>query len=68
MIDPLKKNFNNKEAAEFVGIEPDTLQVWRCTKRVEIPYYQLGGKNGKVVYKRKDLEAWMESQRVEVSE
>lgn len=30
------------QAAEFLGVARDTLTVWRCTGRVEIPYVKIG--------------------------
>lgn len=32
----------NKEAAELLGIQPNTLAVWRLTKRHNIPCIKIG--------------------------
>jgi len=33
---------NEKQAAERLSVKPGTLQVWRSTQRVELPYIKLG--------------------------
>lgn len=50
-----------KEAAEFLGVTPGTLAVWRCVSRYAIPYVKIGGK---VKYDETDLREWMESRKV----
>lgn len=52
---------NERDAAEFLGVKPGTLSVWRCTRRVDIPYVKLGRR---VVYRRDDLEKYMRTQTV----
>lgn len=37
--DPLR---TEKEAAEFLGVKPATLQIWRCTGRYPLPYIKIG--------------------------
>ncbi|MHC4294729.1 MAG: helix-turn-helix domain-containing protein [Planctomycetota bacterium] len=49
------------EAAKVIGVAPQTLAHWRCTKRVVIPHYKIAGK---VWYRRADLADWIESRRV----
>jgi excisionase family DNA binding protein len=56
------KLLNNDEAAEFLGITPATLRVWRATKRYEIPFFKIGSL---VRYDADDLTRWMESRKVE---
>ena len=46
-----------KQAAEYLGISPATLNTWRCTKRNIVPYVKLGGKY--VRYRQADLEAYI---------
>ncbi len=53
--DPL---LTSLEAAAVLNVKPDTLLVWRCTKRYKIPYIKVGRL---VRYRRSDLEAWLES-------
>jgi excisionase family DNA binding protein len=52
---------NTGQAAEYLGVTVGTLEVWRCSKRYQIPYY----KTGRLVeYRRSDLDSWLESRRV----
>lgn len=30
------------QAAEMLGISPNTLRVWRSTGRINLPYYKIG--------------------------
>ena len=50
--------FSNEEAASYLGIKPATLEIWRCTKRYEIPYLKIGRC---VRYRRTDLDHWLQS-------
>lgn len=52
---------NTFEAAKIIGVEPQTLASWRCTKKESVPYYKIGRK---VFYKKKDLIDWVEQRRV----
>jgi excisionase family DNA binding protein len=47
-----------KQAAQFLQVEPGTLSVWRCTGRYKIPFIKVGRL---VRYRQSDLEAWLES-------
>jgi excisionase family DNA binding protein len=49
------------EAAEIIGVKPQTLISWRCTKKESIPYYKIGRK---VFYKKQDILEWVEQKRV----
>jgi len=53
---------NEEQAAEFLNIKPNTLAVWRSTKRYPIPFVKIGAC---VRYKRADLEAFIQENRVE---
>lgn len=53
--DPL---LDTRAAAPVVGVEPETLEVWRSTKRYNIPYIKVGRL---VRYRRSDLLKWLES-------
>lgn len=57
---------NTQQAALFLSLTPVTLEVWRATKRQQIPYIKIGGRN--VRYRLGDLRAWLKAQRVEVGE
>lgn len=37
--DPLR---TEAEAAEYLGLKPSTLQIWRCTGRYSVPYIKVG--------------------------
>ncbi len=51
--DPL---FSPKETAEYLGISNDTLSVWRCVGRYNIPFIKVGRL---VKYRKSDLDAWL---------
>ena len=52
------------EAAEFLHISPRTLDAYMRQRR--IPYYKLGrGRNAVVRFKRADLEAILDTYRVD---
>jgi excisionase family DNA binding protein len=50
-----------EQAAAYLGLNPRTLEVWRCTKRHEIPYIKVGRL---VKYRRAELELWLKRQTV----
>lgn len=52
---------SNEEAAEYLGVSPLTLEVWRSTKRYPIQYVKVGRK---VKYKREALDAFLESRTI----
>lgn len=33
---------NTEQVAQILGIKPSTLENWRCTKRVQIPFVRIG--------------------------
>lgn len=49
------------EAAAYLGLSPHTLEVWRCTKRYELPYVKVGRL---IRYRRSGLDAWLASRSV----
>ena len=53
LFEPL---LDNTQAAEAIGIEPETLEVWRSTGRVRIPYFKIGRS---VKYRPSDLAAFL---------
>ena len=55
---------SNDHAASYLGLQPGTLEVWRCTKRHEIPYIKCGRL---VKYRRSDLDAWLASRTVQAA-
>ena len=46
------------QAAAFLDVEPQTLNVWRSTQRYNLPYKKIGRS---VRYRLGDLRAWLES-------
>lgn len=52
---------NGSQAADFLGVSPGTLTVWRCTKRYDLPYLKIGRK---VLYDINDLRAFLEARKV----
>ena len=53
---------NEEQAASVLQVKPNTLAVWRSTKRYAIPFVKIGAC---VRYKRADLEAYIQENRVE---
>jgi len=49
------------EAAAYIGLQPTTLETWRSTKRVALPYTKLGRS---VRYRRRDLDAYLDRHTV----
>jgi excisionase family DNA binding protein len=49
---------DEKQAAEFLGVAPGTLSVWRSRGRYSIAFIKVGHL---VRYRRADLETWLES-------
>ncbi|WP_129932340.1 MULTISPECIES: helix-turn-helix domain-containing protein [unclassified Pseudomonas] len=58
----MNEKFNTEQAAEYLGLKPGTLNIWRCTKASPAPAYIKMGT--KVYYLKKDLDAYIESQTV----
>jgi len=58
----IDRKLDTKEAAQLLGIRPQTLQLWRSTNRhPDLPYIKVGTA---VRYRLSDLEAWMASRTV----
>lgn len=45
------------EAATYLGVAPETLNVWRCVKRYDIPYIKVGRL---VKYRKSALDTFLE--------
>lgn len=56
--DPL---LSEQQAAEILGIQPTTLQVWRCTKRYPLQYVKIGRT---VRYRASALAAFIDARTV----
>lgn len=52
---------SRREAAEYLGVSPQTLANWASSDRVLIPFYKIGNK--KVIYQKSDLDAYLASVR-----
>ena len=48
------------EAAEFLHLAPQTLNSWRCTRRVRLPFLKIGSRA--VRYRLSDLERYLTGQ------
>ena len=63
LIKPPLDLFRTEDAAAYIGTASHTLEVWRCSKRYNIPYIKVGGR---VRYRRSDLDIWLKSRTVGV--
>jgi excisionase family DNA binding protein len=45
-----------REAAAYLGVSEQTLAIWKCTGRYNLPYIKIGRL---VKYKRQDLDAFI---------
>lgn len=55
------KLLNSTQAANYIGVAPGTLEVWRSTKRYNLPYIKVGRL---VKYRKESLDAFLESRTV----
>lgn len=53
--------FSTVDAAKYIGVEPGTLEVWRCTKRYPIPFIKVGRL---VRYRQEALDAFLVSRTI----
>jgi excisionase family DNA binding protein len=58
----LSRLLTEGEAAELLGVTPQTLCVWRCTRRYSLAWVKVGRL---IRYRLKDLEKFIESRRVQ---
>jgi excisionase family DNA binding protein len=49
------------QAAQYVGVKPQTLALWRSVGRYGIPVIKVGRL---VRYRRTDLDAWLEARTI----
>lgn len=59
-----KPKLNNKEAAEYLGVKENTLEVWRC-KHKGPRYSKIGSR---VLYDVDDLEEFFNARAVDTME
>jgi excisionase family DNA binding protein len=50
-----------KQAAEYLGIETETLHNWACTKRYNLKFYKVGRL---AKYRKEDLDAFISERAV----
>lgn len=55
-----RKLITTEEAAEMLGVKKNTLEVWRCTKRYDLPWVKVGRS---VKYDQADIETFIEAQK-----
>ena len=65
LLQPQTNLFGNDATAAYLGVTPRTLEVWRCTKRHQIPYIKVGRL---VKYRQSDLDHWLAAQTVGATE
>lgn len=53
------------QAAAILGVQVETLNTWRCTKRYPLPYIRVGRR---IRYREEDIMAFLASRRVEIQE
>ena len=58
----LSRLLTESEAAELLGVTPQTLSVWRCTKRYSLAWIKCGRL---IRYRAKDLDTFIQSRRVQ---
>lgn len=60
-VSPTNELLSREQAAEYLGVAAQTLAVWACTGRHNLPFV----KAGRVIrYRRRDLDAWLEARLV----
>jgi hypothetical protein len=52
---------DTRQAAEFLRVRPQTLSVWRMSRRYALAYVKVGTK---VFYRLRDLQAFLDRQTV----
>lgn len=57
----VSKLLSRKEAAELLGLKPQTLAVWHITGRYGLPVVKVGRA---VRYRMQDLERWLAARTV----
>jgi excisionase family DNA binding protein len=60
-IDERRKLLTRTEAAEYLGVKPQTLAVWQVTGRYNLPVVKVGRS---VRYRVADLEAWLAARTI----
>ena len=58
---PRKGLLTRQEAAEYLGVKPQTLATWQLTRRYHLPVVKVGRS---ARYRLQDLERWLQSRTV----
>jgi predicted DNA-binding transcriptional regulator AlpA len=62
---PSERLMSGQDVAVFLGMTEGSVRNWRQEKKGP-PYFRFG--NGIIRYRRSEVEAWLDAQRVTVSE
>ena len=55
--------YDTGPAADYLGIKPHTLEVWRASGRYALPFVRVGRR---IKYRRSDLDRFLEQNTVSV--
>lgn len=64
-FEQLKTLLTPSEVADLLGVKVETLQIWRCTHRYDLPYVKIGGR---VRYKISDIESFIQKRTIQFEE
>lgn len=53
---------STQQASIYIGVSPGTLEVWRCTKRYQIPFIKVGRL---VRYRKSALDSFLERRTID---
>ena len=53
---------SSHQASIYIGVSPSTMEVWRCTKRYQIPFIKIGRL---VRYRKSELDSFLDQQTVD---
>lgn len=56
MIADIDPGMSTPEAARYLGVAPNTLEIWRSTGRYSLPFEKIGSK---VRYRKSALDRWL---------
>lgn len=60
-VPPLDPLLDSEQTAAILKVSTKTLNVWRCTGRVNLPYVKVGAR---VRYRRADVDAYIANRTV----
>ncbi len=60
-VKPKPRLLNTKEAADYLGVRPNTLEVWRVCHRYDLPFIRVGRL---VKYREADLDEFLAARTV----